>query len=391
MYRKFKAGRIFNGYDFLPDDAVIIIKDDGEIIDIVEETNAGNDIEYFDGILSPGFINCHCHLELSHLKGLIPKHTGLVDFVFKIVTERHFAEPEILAAIETGEKEMFNNGIVAIGDICNNGLTIAQKTKGNIWYRNFIETSGVPPAAAPVRFQQSEALYNAYAAQLSANSIVPHAPYSVSPELFQLINDFADNKILSIHNQEIAAENELFENKSGDFLRMYDKMNIDISFFKASGKSSLQTFLPYLNKVASLLLVHNVCTSDEDITFANNAFGERADSLFFCLCPNANLYISNEMPPVEKFMNHSCNIVLGTDSLASNDQLNMLEEIKTISKYFPAIELKEMLQWATSNGARALGCDHLYGRLQKGLKPGIVFIDSAYENNISNATAKRLL
>ncbi|MEO8772528.1 MAG: amidohydrolase family protein [Ferruginibacter sp.] len=391
MYRKFKADQIFTGYEFLPGNKVLITSGAGEIVDVVDEGDAGDNVEIFQGILSPGFINCHCHLELSHLKGFIPKRTGLVDFVFKIVTERHFEEAEILSAISSAEEEMTRNGIVAVGDICNNSLTIAQKIKGNLWYRNFIETSGFPPSVAVQRFQRSVDFYNSYAACLQNNSIVPHAPYSVSPELFQMINDFPGNDILSIHNQEITDENLLFENRQGDLLRMFEKMNIDISFFKPPGKTSLQTYLPYLNKLQSLILVHNVDTSKEDIMFSNSQFRTYNSQLFYCLCPNANLYISNLLPDINKFVEHDCSIVLGTDSLASNDQLSILDEMKTINQHFPVIELGKLFQWATINGARALGCDEIYGSFEKGKKPGIIQVRGVNGNNINDAEEKRII
>lgn len=390
LYRKFKAGNIFTGFEFLPGNMVLIANNEGKVIDIVDSIAAGENIEIHEGILSPGFINCHCHLELSHLKGFIPKNTGLVDFVFKVVTERHFEETAILSAIEMAEEEMIGNGIIAVGDICNNTLTIPQKTKNNLWYFNFIETSGFPPAVAGTRFKRSVDFYNDYAAINNNNAIVPHAPYSVSPELFELINEFNNNQVLTIHNQETPAENELFEKGAGDFLRMYQKMNIDISFFKPSNKTSLQTFLPYLKKQRSLILVHNVHTSEKDIEFANSLLPVADSRLSYCLCPNANLYISNTLPPINLFTSYGCNIVLGTDSLASNDQLSILEEIKTINKYFPKIELSKMLQWATINGAKALGCDDIFGSFEKDKKPGIVLINEAPQK-IGEASVKRLI
>ncbi|MBU9937298.1 MAG: amidohydrolase, partial [Ferruginibacter sp.] len=147
MYRKFSADHIFNGYSILRQQ-VLITDPAGVIVDLVNEKEAGEGIEKFTGILSPGFINCHCHLELSHMRGHIPKHTGLVDFVLKVVNERHFEEAEILSAIDTAETEMRENGIVAVGDICNNTITIPQKTKGRLQYHNFIEATGFPPAVA---------------------------------------------------------------------------------------------------------------------------------------------------------------------------------------------------------------------------------------------------
>lgn len=139
--RKLKAEKIFDGCNLLMG-KVLLVNADGSIENVVDEKEAGEGIEQFEGILVPGFINCHCHLELSHLKGLIPEKTGLVDFVYKVVTERYFPENEILSAIESAENEMIENGIVAVGDICNNTLTLQQKKKEQLHYYNFIEASG---------------------------------------------------------------------------------------------------------------------------------------------------------------------------------------------------------------------------------------------------------
>ncbi len=362
------------------------------VADIVDKKDAGDDIQIFKGLLTPGFINCHCHLELSHMKGGVPQHTGLVDFVFKVVNDRHFEEKEILEYIEKAEHEMLQNGIVAVGDICNNTFTIPQKTKAVLQYRNFIEASGFPPAVAALRFQRAKDLYDAYAEKLPANSIVPHAPYSVSPEMFNMINDLPNNNILTIHNQETAAENEFIEKGTGDFLRLYEKMGIDISFFKPSGNTSLQTWLPYFTKQRSIILVHNVTTSAGDIEFAKQQTTNNKQQIFFCLCPNANLYISNVLPDVNMLEKNNCDIVLGTDSLASNDQLSILEEIKTLHQNFPGLQLVTMLQWATSNGARALQMDGVLGSFETQKKPGIVLINGLNGSDVTGAsTAARIL
>ena len=373
-YRKFKADHIFTGREILHDDNVLITDAAGLVVGIIDIADAGDGIEIVEGMLSPGFINCHCHLELSHLKGYIPEQTGLVDFILKIVNERHFEEQIILQAIENAENEMLQNGIVAVGDICNNTLTIPQKLKRRLRYHNFIETSGFPPSVAAIRFQRSADLYRSYKENFQNSTIVPHAPYSVSPEIFQLINDLPDNQLLTIHNQETTAEDELFKTGKGDFLRLYEKMGVDISFFKPNGKSSLQTWLPYFNKSQSIILVHNVTTSATDLAFKKLQTTTHQLQTFFCLCANANLYITNTLPDVKMMLKNNCDIVLGTDSLASNHQLSIWEEIKTLQKNFPAIELTTLLQWATINGARALQMDDELGSFEKGKRPGVVLI-----------------
>ena len=393
MYRKFSADKIFNGYQLLQQQ-VLITDAAGIIIEIVSEKEAGEDIEKLNGILCPGFINAHCHLELSHMKGHIPKHTGLVDFVLKVVTERHFSEQEIFDAIENAEDEMLQNGIVAVGDICNNTLTIPQKTMGRLPYHNFIEASGFIPALAEDRFDKSKHILDEYQSTFNfqLSTLSPHAPYSVSSEMFEMINNLPDNNLLTIHNQETAAENEFFENGTGDFLRLYQQMGIDISFFKPTGKTSLQNWLPHFTKEQTIILVHNVCTSEEDLEFIKLSTFNFQLSTFFCLCPNANLYISNTLPDINLLMQHTDNIVLGTDSLASNDQLSILAEIKTLQQNFKNPDLETLLKWATSNGARALQMDDRLGSFKKGKQPGLILIDGIEDFKVNeNSSVIRIL
>jgi cytosine/adenosine deaminase-related metal-dependent hydrolase len=153
--RKFQAEKIFDGTKFLDQQTVLITSEDGVVEAIVPVSEAGDDIQQLNGIISPGFINCHCHLELSHMRGIIPEKTGLVDFVFKVVTERHHPEEEILQAVARAEDEMLEGGIVAVGDICNNVLTISQKQKERLLYYNFIESSGWLPGVSEVRYQRA--------------------------------------------------------------------------------------------------------------------------------------------------------------------------------------------------------------------------------------------
>lgn len=377
-YRKLKGEALFDGYKMQL--GKVLILDERGIVEAVVDEREAPDAELFDGILTPGFINCHCHLELSHMKSLIPEGTGLVDFVFSVVTQRHFKEEEILEAIAASEAEMQRNGIVAVGDICNNVLTLPQKEKGNLAYYNFIEASGWLPAVAQTRFERALGIYHAFATHHSPlpnhQSIVPHAPYSVSPELWQHLQPYFQNKVVSIHNQETAHEDEFFRQGSGDFKRMYDLMKIDNSHHQPTGKTSLQSYFKHLSEAASILLVHNTFTSPEDIDFVMRQTPRSQLQTFFCFCINANLYIEEALPPVEMLQERGCSIVLGTDSLASNWSLSILDEIKAFRKHFPAIPLEEMLGWATINGAKALGMESWLGSFEKGKQPGVNVLQS---------------
>ncbi len=372
QFIKLKADRIFDGYHFLGKDKVLITQADGTIEAIVDEKEAGEDIEKVEGIICPGFINAHCHIELSYLKNIIPKHTGLVDFILQVLKNRNADDAVKLLPIRLAALEMYESGIVAVGDICNTTNSIFIKKDSPIHWQNFIEVSGFVPSLASKKFEDVQFIFNEFEKSLSNNSIVPHAAYSVSKNLFGLINEASSKKTISIHNEETLAENIFLQKKSGDFLRLYETLGIDISAFEPAEKTSFQFWLAQLNNADKIISVHNTFISKADIEFANNFL--QSKSIYYCLCPNANLYIENTLPPVELLMQNDCNIVLGTDSYASNTQLNIYEEIKTIQKNFPTIDLETLLQWATINGAKALGIDDNFGSFVKGKKCGVVLI-----------------
>lgn len=375
-YKKFRADQLFDGYKLLDDQQVLVTTEEGTIENIIPLADAGDDVQYHEGILSPGFINCHCHLELSHMKGLIPEGTGLVAFVQQIMSQRQQEKETVLQAIEVAETEMRENGIVAVGDICNTPMTMVQKSKSRLWYHNFIELAGAILEIAPQRFKSGIELFSAFAQLYSipveSNSIVPHAPYSVANELWQRIVQFPGNHLLTIHNQESVAENQWFINKTGEFVDFYQKMNIDLSSFQPTGRSSLQSYLLKFLENQSLILVHNVHTSEEDLLFAR----QTGKKIYWCFCPNANQYISRQLPAIDLFMRHNASIVLGTDSLASNQQLSILEEIKTIRHHFPGIAIDQLLGWATINGAKALQMEKLLGSFETGKQPAVILCDN---------------
>lgn len=379
LYRKYKPSSIFTGTGLLPKGQVLVCQADGSIDSIVSSLDAGADVEELDGLLSPGFINAHCHIELSHFKGMIPEHTGLVNFVQQVMSRRNEkTKEEKNAAMRAAADELYQSGTVAVGDICNTTDSLVIKQNSPVYWQSFIEVSGFTDAAAHNRLSDAETILQQFRSRLSTannqQSLVPHAPYSVSKTLFELLNEKTGGQLLTIHNQEAAAENELYFNKSGKFLELYKNFGIDTSGFQPTGKSSLQSWLPYFNKEQRIISVHNSYLSQQDV--------DLAAELYFCLCISANLYIEQVLPPVDMLMKNDCNIVLGTDSYASNYTLNIMDEINTILAHFPQIPLETVLKWATINGAKALGIEGQFGSFEKGKKPGLVLIKDGVAKKI---------
>ncbi|HRB30008.1 MAG TPA: amidohydrolase family protein [Ferruginibacter sp.] len=376
MYQKFSAANIFTGYKLLGPGHVLLTHADGTILEIAKIENAGDDIQYFEGILCPGFVNAHCHIELSHLKGKIPEKTGLVEFVQQVMKLRHVTEEEKAAAMQKAEAKMYESGIVAVGDICNTADSITLKNKSKIRWHNFIEVSGFVDSTAKKRLAEMLELLRQFAVKNS--SVCPHAPYSVSKNLFALINIHTKGQVISIHNQETKAENDFYQNKSGNFLNLYKSLGIDIGGFEPTGKTSLKSWLPYFTQGQNIIAVHNNFINNEDVLFTKS----QNNKLHFCLCANANRYIENVLPPVNLLIKNNCSIVIGTDSLASNYALSMMDEINILQKHFPQINLETLLQWATINGAKALGMDDELGSFEKGKKPGVVIVEGKLSKRV---------
>ena len=389
MYQKFQANQVFNGRQILEGaDQVLITKLDGTIEGMVPIAEAGEDIQQFEGLLSPGFVNAHCHLELSHMKGMIPTKTGLQEFVKQIVALRQVEPEAIQEAIIAAEAEMVTNGIVAVGDISNTLDTLDQKAKHNLAYYSFVELYDLDPTRAHDKIIAGIAIQKQFQDSCVRASLVPHAPYSVTARLWTLLSEHFESHTISLHNQETPGENEFFETKSGPFLGMYERTKVALDFFEPTGKTSLQSVLPVFKKAHHGILVHNSFTSAKDI----QAVHANMHNAFWCLCPNANQYIEQTMPPIELLRNNNAAIVVGTDSYASNWSLNILDELKTIQQHHAAIPLAEMLQWATINGARALQMDKHLGSFDKGKKPGVVLIENADDlGSLKNATSRRIL
>jgi aminodeoxyfutalosine deaminase len=377
-YRKFKAEQLFDGTE-LHSDQVLITDEQGTVEAVVAAAEAGEDVQELSGILSPGLINCHCHLELSHLKGVIPPHTGLIEFLCSVVTKRDFPQEVIQEAIAKAEEELYRGGIVAVGDIGNTADTAHVKSRSRIRWQNFTEVLSFTDAraAGQVAHYQSVAAALNEALQSAPvphrTSLVPHAPYTISPETFRRINEATAGQVISIHNQEHPAEDELYQTGGGDYLKLFRIFGITESPFPVTGKSSIRSCLPYFTNGQTIFLIHNTYMPAEDVLWANHYAQKHGLQLVYCLCANANLYIENKLPPVAQFQQLGCELVLGTDSYSSNWQLSIAAEMKTLHEQ-AGVSKAELLRMATSNGAKALRWNDALGSFERGKQPGVVLL-----------------
>jgi len=367
--RFLKANTVFNGTKNLPADAVLVIDNSNLFKEIVAESQVEkNNIEHFEGILTPGFVNAHCHLELSHLKEKIPQHTGLPGFAKHVIIQRSkFSKEEMTEHMHEADKAMWHNGIVAVGDISNGNDSFAVKTQSPIFYHTFIELIGLNPASQDLIFDKGLELLKTLGQNNLRGSLAPHAPYSTSAQLIKKIaeHNAHANLSLSIHNQESEEETKFFEGRPSGFDDLYKFLGLDLSWYTPPNVSSLQTYVNGLSENSPSILVHNTVTKKEDVLAANKK------NSYWCFCPGANLYIENRLPDLDLFTTCADKICIGTDSLASNTQLHVLEEANILLKHSTAFSADTLLRALTSNAAAALGIANSFGNFIPGKNAGV--------------------
>jgi aminodeoxyfutalosine deaminase len=391
--RKITADWVFPVSSTPRSNAVIIVDDKGKILALDNRENHDPaSLEIHKGAIVPGFVNTHCHLELSHMKGVVPTGTTLIPFITGVVTKRNATAEVIQLAIEKAEKEMIEGGIVAVGDISNVPDTFAQKAKGNIRYHTFIEMFDfLQEDNAEAEFQKYKAVYDQLG-EVKGNkkTIVPHAPYSVSRNLFNKINknNPPSGATISIHNQETQPEQDLFQSETGAFYDFYGKFGVSLANFQANKKPSIHYAMENMNPKNKTLFVHNTLTSQADIEAAQ----AWSPNVFWATCANANLYIENRLPNYQFFINTNARMTIGTDSLTSNWQLSILDEMRTIQRFQSYITFETLLQWATLNGAQALGFEDTLGSIEIGKTPGLSLLNLKSDKILRGGTkAKKLV
>ena len=359
---------------------VITTEDDGTIVSIEKTSGDLKEIhstEFYNGIIIPGFVNCHCHLELSHMKDYSSKGKGLGDFIEQIRSTRDYNKESVYSSTSSADNYMYKEGIVLCADVCNTSDSFNIKKQSRIRYINLLEVFGLDPEKAGRRMDDIIKVAETAKKMDLPYSLVPHSAYSMSLTLFRLLrNESLNNKITSIHFMESAGEEAFLKNQTGSLMSSYKRSGLIPSKLEIPG-SHTDVVLNEITKSGNLILIHNTFVDRKTIRMV-----KERENLFWCLCPNSNIYIENQIPPLNLLMEEGCEIVIGTDSLASNTNLSILDELKTLQFNFPEIPIEDLVFWATINGAKALGEEEQYGSIEPGKKPGLLLLQNVDLQNM---------
>lgn len=338
--------------------------------------------EVAPGAIVPGFVNAHCHVELSHLHGKFVKGTGMAGFIDQINALRDWAGRDAKQKlVKEWMDRMWERGVSAMADISNDDSSFEIKASHPMYTRTFLEVFGSEPEMCDGVMADVAQLKTVAEAHGIDAAPTPHSCYTMSPQLLSAsAASGLSSGFLSYHSQESQEEEDLMISGTGAMAE--NRRRAGMSTPPVTGESSLKYFIDRLEAVKPaphaehILLVHNVTLKQDDVDAAKKAF----DNVFWAICPLSNIFIHNALPPIELMRKNGLKICLGTDSLSSNDDLDMMAEMKCLHTNFPQVPMNEILCWASSNGAQFLAKEDVLGSLAVGKRPGIVRISGLDEN-----------
>lgn len=369
------------------------IEDDGTVVrtGLCEDISA--EPEFHDGAVVPGFVNAHCHIELSSMKGLFRKGSGMAGFIDQINALRDTKTREQkIEDIRYWMDRLWQSGVSAMADISNGEDSFAIKAASPMYTRTFLEVFGTEPEDCSSVMDGVEKLREVAERHGLDAAPTPHSCYTMSPELVTASSAAGlKSGFLSFHSEESDEEEQMLISGSGP---MWDnRVNAGMSTPPVMGKSSLLYFIDRLQKAhpapfdEHILLVHEVCLNQEGV----DAVKAVMHHPYFAICPLSNIFIHNALPPIELMRRSGIPICIGTDSLSSNDELDIVKEMFCIQENFPDVPFDEILTWASRNGADFLDREEL-GSIAAGKRPGIVLIDRLdADGRLTSASASRRL
>jgi aminodeoxyfutalosine deaminase len=318
--------------------------------------------------LLPGLVNAHTHLELSYLRNEIGPEPQFVAWVRQVMAARRRradpAAPEIVDALKAGIDEAVRYGTAVAGDISNTLVSVPLLSESRLAALVFYELLRFnpidPDAIADAAWREIDSLVRASHVRAS---LAAHAPYSVSPRLFQAIRRAVERTPYlpwSVHLAESVEEQEFIRTGGGPWRAVLETLGVWDESWTAPAVSPAQ----YLDDAglldSRLLAVHGVQHTEADIARL------RRRGTTVVACPRSNRYTGAGTPPVSAFYAAGLHVAVGTDSLASTPDLSIFAELAALRRIVPEVPASSLIGSATREGARALGFDADYGTIEPG-------------------------
>jgi cytosine/adenosine deaminase-related metal-dependent hydrolase len=365
----YRAKFVLAESDLLLQNAAVHVCDPGRIsrVEPWHSPPASDNVEVVDwgsAIILPGLVNAHTHLELTRLHQQLTEFSSFTNWLSQLIQKRRlWTTEDYVESVRHGAELSLASGTTLVGDISASGASApALKTSG-LRKVVFHEVLGLFPEKAA----ESAAGLDARLELVSPDSLLtygvsPHAPYSVAPELYRATAETACQRRipLATHLAETREEREFLGSGSGEFRDFMTRLGALPGNWKPPGLAPI----PYLDSLGALLpsalLVHcNYLDRESMATILHS----RSSVAY---CPRSHAFFGHEEHPVRELLDMGVNVALGTDSLASNCSLSILDEMRFLFRSRKDLRCPEIIRMATLNGASALHFGGVLGRLRRG-------------------------
>jgi cytosine/adenosine deaminase-related metal-dependent hydrolase len=328
-------------------------------------------------VILPALVNAHTHLELSYLRGAVPPAERFMDWIRPLMAARHeYPDPSdrrIRDAARDAIAEARAAGTCLVGDVSNTLVTVPLLREAGMAAQVFYELLGFNDTDGMGRVWDARARMAEYRGGDPAVRIAlaPHAPYSVSPELFHAIRSEIDgdsDHVSTVHLGESVEELEFVRRGSGPWRELLDEIGTWNEAWEPHGGSPVE-YLADLGFLDSrVLAVHGVqCTGDDLARL-------RSLGTTIVSCPRSNRHVGVGSPPLEAFYAMGVAVAFGTDSLASVEDLNLFGELAEARRIAPRVPASHLLESATLRGAQALGFGKDFGTIEPGKRAALIAV-----------------
>ena len=318
-----------------------------------------------EAILMPGLVNAHTHLDLTSIADSIQRVPKFTDWIFQIVGKR---TPETVGpSVREGVQQSLAGGVTTVGDIDGTGESVQVLRDTPIRKVVFFEVLGFSGERAAMGVARLGTYLDSppVSDSLLTPALSPHAPYSTSADIYR--ECVASGLSVCTHVAETEEELEFLSSGTGAFVDYLEAFGISTAGWIPPELTPVQ----YMGTLGILrrnsVLVHCNYLTDADVA----TLAESGASVVFC--PRSHHYFYHTDHPVMRLVEKGTNVAIGTDSLASNWSLSLLDELKFLARTQPCIRPETLFDMVTYNGAKALGLEQV-GRLEKDWQADIIAV-----------------